>query len=65
MYIVIPCTPILHGWCVATYMYGPPYLQCTTRGPWLSSTVFLTVLTKSMAAVGVSGTPWSGQDVNW
>ena len=40
-------------------------LQWTVSGPWLTSTNVRTVLTKSIAAIGVSGTPWSGHEVNW
>lgn len=42
-----------------------PYLQCTTIGPASGGLQVLTLRRKARKGVGCSGTPWSGQAVNW
>lgn len=44
---------------------GGPYLQCTTMGPASGGLQVLTLRRKARKGVGCSGTPWSGQAVNW
>ncbi len=41
------------------------YLQCTTMGPASGGLQAFTRLRKARNGVGCSGTPWSGQAVNW
>lgn len=41
------------------------YLQCTTMGPASGGLQAFTRLRKARNRVGCSGTPWSGQAVNW
>lgn len=41
------------------------YLQCTTIGPASGGLQVLTLRKKARKGVGCSGTPWSGQAVNW
>ena len=41
------------------------YLQCTTIGPASGGLQVLTRRRKAKNGVGCSGTPWSGQAVNW
>lgn len=41
------------------------YLQCTTMGPASGGLQVLTLRKKARKGVGCSGTPWSGQAVNW
>lgn len=44
---------------------GNRYLQCTTMGPASGGLQVFTRLRKARNGVGYSGTPWSGQAVNW
>lgn len=41
------------------------YLQCTTMGPASGGLHVFTLRKKARKGVGCSGTPWSGQAVNW
>lgn len=41
------------------------YLQCTTMGPASEGLHVLTRRRKARMGVGYSGTPWSGQAMNW
>lgn len=41
------------------------HLQCTTMGPASGGLQAFTRLRKARNGVGCSGTPWSGQAVNW
>ena len=42
-----------------------PYLQWTTMGPASEGLQALTRRRKASVGVGYSGTPWSGQAMNW
>lgn len=41
------------------------HLQCTTMGPASGGLQALTLRRKARMGVGYSGTPWSGQAMNW
>lgn len=45
--------------------YVASHLQCTTMGPASGGLQAFTRLRKARNGVGCSGTPWSGQAVNW
>ena len=76
----VSCTGSASDWCakqealyksIDTIQYmilqqdSSTYLQCTITGPASGGVMALTRLMKSRSGVGWSGTPWSGQAVNW
>lgn len=54
-----------HAWGCFPCGHVVSHLQCTTMGPASGGLHDFTRLRKARKGVGCSGTPWSGQAVNW
>lgn len=54
-----------HAWGCFPCDHVVSHLQCTTMGPASGGLHDFTRLRKARKGVGCSGTPWSGQAVNW